>query len=142
MYRLRRSEKLTGTADIARIKDFGTQTTLPSDTSRLLGCRTIFTEPDMVLTLRPRWKTFDDYLASMTSGYRNNTKKLFKDCANAGIIFRTISADEILTRHNDIQALYQRGCKKTIAHAVTERFGGYPNHSLAFDRGVGAVLMR
>jgi hypothetical protein len=108
MYRLRRSDKLTGTADIMMIKDFGAQTTLPSDTLRLLGYRSISTEPDMVLTLRPEWKSFDDYLASMTSGYRSSAKKLFKDCANAGIIFRTITADEMLTRQNDIQNLYQQ----------------------------------
>ena len=31
---------------------------------------------------------------------------------------------------------------KNIAHTVTDRVGGYPNYSLAFDRSVGTVLMR
>lgn len=108
MYRLRRSDKLSGTADIAMVKDFVGQSSVPTDTLRLLGYRSVETEPDMVLTLRPEWKNFDDYLASMTSGYRSGAKKLLKDCTQAGITLRSPSAEELWERQHELHALYEQ----------------------------------
>ena len=64
-----------------------------SPSLRLLGYRSVETEPDMVLTLRPEWKSWDDYLASMTSSYRSAAKKLLKDCDAAGVTLREATAD-------------------------------------------------
>ncbi|WP_395701705.1 GNAT family N-acetyltransferase [Aquabacterium sp.] len=106
MYRLRRGNKLLGESDIALVKDFGGEAPVVRESLRLLGYRSVDTEPDMVLSLAPGWRHFDDYLASLTSGYRSSAKKLLKDCAAAGIALRGIDAAEMAARQHELHALY------------------------------------
>lgn len=52
-----------------------------------LSYRYIETEPNMVLSLRPEGKSFDDYLASLTSKYRSGVRNaVFKPMAEAGCV--------------------------------------------------------
>lgn len=106
IYRLRRADKLDGQSDFALIKDLGMALAEVPPALRLLGYRSVETEPDMVLTLRPEWRSWDDYLASMTSGYRSAAKKLIKDCAGAGLTLRLATAEEMLARADELHALY------------------------------------
>lgn len=106
IYRLRRADKLHGQSDLALIKDLALPGTEVPAALRLLGYRTVETEPDMVLTLRPEWRSWDDYLASMTSGYRSGAKKLLKDCAAAGVTLREATADEMQARAAELHDLY------------------------------------
>ena len=108
MYRLRRGDKLLGESDIALVKDFCGQAPAVRESLRLLGYRSVDTEPDMVLTLAPGWQRFDDYLASLTSSYRSSAKKLLKDCAAAGVTLRCIDADEMARRQDELHALYEQ----------------------------------
>jgi len=106
IYRLRRADKLDGQSDLALIKDLGMAEPHVPPALRLLGYRSVETEPDMVLTLRPEWRSWDDYLASMTSGYRSAAKKLLKDCAGAGLTLRLATAEEMAARADELHALY------------------------------------
>ncbi len=106
IYRVRRADKLSGQSDLAMIKDLGVAGEQVPPALRLLGYRSVETEPDMVLTLRPEWKSWDDYLASMTSGYRSAAKKLLKDCANASITLRLATAEEMAARADELHGLY------------------------------------
>lgn len=108
MYRLRRADKLIGESNLAMIKDFDAGDDIARDALRLLGYRHVETEPDMVLTVKPAWATYDDYLASLTSSYRSAAKRLDKDCAAAGITLRVVAADEMHARHADIKGLYDQ----------------------------------
>ena len=108
MYRLRRADKLLGESDVVMVKDFAADQAHTRESLRLLGYRSVDTEPDMVLTLKPAWKKYDDYLASLTSGYRSNAKKLLKDCMAAGLTLRTASAAEMLARQGELHALYEQ----------------------------------
>ncbi|MET0351018.1 MAG: GNAT family N-acetyltransferase [Rhizobacter sp.] len=108
MYRLRRADKLHGESDLAMVKDFAAGDDLAKDSLRLLGYRHVETDPDMVLTLKPAWKTFDDYLASLTSSYRSSAKRLEKDCTTAGIVLRTVTAAEMRERQADLHDLYHQ----------------------------------
>jgi hypothetical protein len=107
-YRLRRADKLLGESDLAMVKDFAADQVVTRESLRLLGYRSLETEPDMVLTLQPGWLRYDDYLASLTSGYRSGAKKLFKDCATAGVTLRVIDAAEMLARQHELHALYEQ----------------------------------
>jgi hypothetical protein len=107
-YRLRRADKLLGESDVALVKDFAADQSVTKEALRLLGYRSLETEPDMVLTLRPEWLCHDDYLASMTSAYRSGARKLAKDCAAAGVTLRVIGAAEMLSRQHELHALYEQ----------------------------------
>jgi Acetyltransferase (GNAT) domain len=106
IYRLRRADKLLGESDLIMIKDFAGGDSATQDSLRTLGYRSVDTEPDMVLDIRPEWKKPDDYLASLTSSYRSNMKKLAKDCDQANVIFRLLDAAEMLRRADELHALY------------------------------------
>ncbi|HEX5683572.1 MAG TPA: GNAT family N-acetyltransferase [Ideonella sp.] len=107
-YRLRRADKLLGESDVVMVKDYAAGEAVTKESLRLLGYRSVETEPDMVLSLKPEWTRFEDYLASLTSGYRSNAKKLQKDCATAGIALRVIDATEMQARQDEIHALYEQ----------------------------------
>jgi len=106
IYRLRRADKLQGQSDLALVKDLGMPGEDTPPALRLLGYRSVETEPDMVLTLRPEWRCWDDYLASMTSGYRSAAKKLLKDCTAAGLTLRLATVEEMQARAGELHALY------------------------------------
>jgi len=108
LYRLRRADKLLGESDVVMVKDFPAQREPTKESLRLLGYRSVETEPDMVLSLQPSWKKYDDYLASLTSGYRSGAKKLVKDCAAAGITLRTATVPEMQARQHELHALYEQ----------------------------------
>jgi hypothetical protein len=136
LYRLRRADKLLGEADVVMVKDFAADREPTRESLRLLGYRSVETEPDMVLSLKPAWKHYDDYLASLTSGYRSGAKKLAKDCAAAGIVLRTAGAAEMASRQHELHALYEQvhqgqglrlatlspGYLAAMAQALGERF--------------------
>jgi predicted N-acyltransferase len=46
--------------------------------------RQLETEPNMVLKMSPKWRTYEDYLASLTSKYRKTAKQIEKEVADAG----------------------------------------------------------
>jgi Acetyltransferase (GNAT) domain len=106
MYRLRRADKLLGESDLMMIKDFSGNDAPSQAALRLQGFRSIDTEPDMVLSIRPEWQKHDDYLTSLTSSYRSDVKKLLKQCVQAQVVFRTIAPDEMLQRADELHALY------------------------------------
>ncbi|MBX3624908.1 MAG: GNAT family N-acetyltransferase [Rhizobacter sp.] len=136
MYRLRRADKLLGESDVVMVKDFMADREPTRESLRLLGYRSVETEPDMVLTLQPGWKQYDDYLASLTSSYRSSAKKLVKDCAAAGITLRLATLDEMLARQDELHDLYKQvhqaqglrlasltpGYLVAMAQALGERF--------------------
>ncbi len=136
MYRLRRADKLLGESDVVMVKDFIADREPTQESLRLLGYRSVETEPDMVLTLQPGWKAYDDYLASLTSSYRSSAKKLVKDCNAAGITLRLATATEMVARQHELHGLYEQvhqaqglrlaslapGYLSAMAQALGERF--------------------
>ena len=55
-------------------------------------------QPNMILDLRPEWKSFEDYLESLSSKYRVRVRRAFKMCA--GVSKRELDAED-LARYKD-----------------------------------------
>jgi hypothetical protein len=62
-------------------------------------------QPDMILDIDPEWKTFDGYLAAMSSKYRVRMRKAVKDMN--GIEIRRMTVDEIVAHMPEMERLYQ-----------------------------------
>lgn len=60
----------------------------------------------MSLILSPDWKSFDDYLGSLSKKYRQRAAKILS--ATEGLIFRELDENEIKAREGEIEALYQQ----------------------------------
>jgi Acetyltransferase (GNAT) domain len=84
MYRVRRADRLAGESDFALVKDLTAAEMRDADALRRFSYRPVESDPNMVLELSPAWRTYEDYLASLTGKYRNAARKIQKDLAQAG----------------------------------------------------------
>jgi len=83
LYRVRQAEKLSGKTDLVMVKDLNGNEEKAAVLEHF-SYNSVDTDPDMVLTIEPGWKSFDDYLAGLHSKYRKNAVKISKDLNAAG----------------------------------------------------------
>jgi len=105
LYRVRQSEKLEGATDFLMIKDLHEPYVAAARTLEDLSYRFVETEPDMVLGLDPAWRSYDDYLSSLASKYRNNVRNgILKPIEAAGC--RVAPIQDVGTVQTDLHRLY------------------------------------
>jgi Acetyltransferase (GNAT) domain len=119
VYRLRRVDKLFGDTAFVMVKDItDTHAAAASALSRF-SYRELETEPNMVLDISPQWKTYDDYLASLTSRYRKQAKQIEKEVTAAGCTVEEIKTGEIARNAEQLHALYLQTHKNARLRLVT-----------------------
>jgi hypothetical protein len=92
LYRVRRAEKLAGSADLVLIKDLDDRARDESSVLKKLSYGAVPTEPNMVLALKESWRTHADYLASLASKYRSDIKnRVFKKFDDAGCVVEKLT---------------------------------------------------
>ena len=95
----KRGNKLSGTL----IKEFYERNRdYSSKFAKTFSFNEFTVQPNMVMKIRPDWKTFEDYTASMLSKYRVRTKRAFKK----GAEFEKIEFDEAMIEAN-LDRLYE-----------------------------------
>lgn len=105
LYRVREAEKLTGDTHFVLIKDLHAPFTDAAKQLEALSYRYVETEPNMVLTLDPTWKSHDDYLASMASKYRSSVKNaVLKPMEEAGCTIEIL--DDVRAHEARLHTLY------------------------------------
>lgn len=65
-------------------------------------------ESDMHLTLQSEWKTFNDYLAALSSKYRVRARKVLSLCSENNVTHKDLSATEIEDFQDTIYQLYNK----------------------------------
>jgi len=106
LYRIRRGNVLFGQTDLVLVKDLGAAEAHADGPLRRFSYRAIETEPNMILTLRPEWRTFDDYLAALRSDYRSNIRKLVREVTAAGLTPRRLDTAGVHRHAEDLHRLY------------------------------------
>lgn len=107
LYRVRRADKLQGQTQFVLVKDFDNAAFSASQVLAKLSYSPVETEPNMVLTLDPAWKSHDDYLASLTSKFRSNIKqRILKPVADGGYALVQLSPGQVADYTDRMQALY------------------------------------
>jgi len=107
LYRLRRADKLLGNTDLVMVKDITDAHAAGATALSRFSYRQLETEPNMVLDVSPKWRTYDDYLASLTSRYRKQAKQIDKDVAAAGVQVEILSGPGEVELHAErIHQLY------------------------------------
>ena len=96
LYRIRRAERLIGQTNLVLVKDI-TERESGLEALRRFSYRPMETEPNMVLTLNPAWRTYDDYLSALDAKYRRNARDQVKKLTGAGCTVETLSE---LTPHS------------------------------------------
>lgn len=83
LYRIRRADRLTGQTNLVLVKDITPDQTGLEALHRF-SYRPLVTEPNMVLSVHPDWRSYDDYLAALDAKYRRNARDQVKKLGAAG----------------------------------------------------------
>jgi hypothetical protein len=119
IYRLRRVDKLLGDTTFVMVKDIPDGFATHAKALSRFSYRELETEPNMVLSISPEWKSYDDYLASLTSRYRKQAKQIEKEVSTAGCTVEEITTDEIARNAEELHALYLQTHKNARLRLVT-----------------------
>ena len=106
IYRLRRVNKLFGDTAFVMVKDIPDAYAASATALSRFSYRELETEPNMVLDIPEKWKSYDDYLASLTSKYRKQAKQIEKDVIEAGCTVTEIKGDEVARYATQLHELY------------------------------------
>jgi len=137
LYRVRRAEKLAGSADLIVIKDMNGSNKEGSTMLKKLSYGVIDTEPNMVLAIQPNWKTHDDYLGSLTSKFRSDIKnRVFKKFDGSGCTINKL--DDVASNGDKLHNLYTQ----VHGNATLRPFTLLPSywHELALVAGERMVI--
>jgi hypothetical protein len=119
IYRLRRVDKLFGDTAFVMVKDITDEYASAATALSRFSYRELETEPNMVLDISPQWKSYDDYMASLTSKYRKQAKQIEKEVASAGCTVEDINSEEVARNADQIHALYLQTHKNARLRLVT-----------------------
>ena len=83
IYRLRRADKLLGDTDLVMVKDISDEHAAAASVLKRFSYRALETDPNMVLEISPRWRSYEDYLASLNAKYRKTCRQIDKEVVAA-----------------------------------------------------------
>jgi hypothetical protein len=139
LYRIRRAERLSGQADFAMVKDVTAQQ-IGTDVLRRFSYRALETEPNMVLTLDPKWKSYEDYLAALDSKYRKKVKDQMKKLTSAGCTVESIA--DLATHARRLHDLYLSVQGNASVRLVTLRESYFPELSRVAGTDLRCTVVR
>lgn len=87
------------------IKDFKFESLKNTRQFLNFGYSEIKVEPNMIIQLKPEWKTFEDYKNVLKSKYRVKANKA--DTKSNSLETRLFNAQDLVTYKDELQALYQ-----------------------------------
>lgn len=106
LYRVRRAEKLSSDIDLVLVKDLSDEHAVAASVLRRYSYRALETDPNMVLEISPSWRSFDDYLGSLTSKYRKTCRLIEKEVIDAGCSVEHLNADQVAAHADELHQLY------------------------------------
>lgn len=120
LYRLRRADKLFGDTALVLVKDIPDAHAAGASALSRFSYRQLETEPNMVLDISPEWRTYEDYLASLTSRYRKQAKQVNKDVVAAGCQVELLRGPDDVARHAEsLHELYLQTHQNARVRLVT-----------------------
>ncbi|MGC3978034.1 MAG: GNAT family N-acetyltransferase [Paludibacteraceae bacterium] len=142
LYRIRRADKLSGSPSVAMIKDLPRSDAQAEWALRRFSYRAFETEPNMVLSLRSQWTSFEAYLADMKSDYRSGIKKQLKDIEKAELELLSLDASEVAAHAEEIYGLYRQVHDRQKFRLVTITPGWIPALAARFGDDFRTSVLR
>jgi predicted N-acyltransferase len=131
LHRIRRSDHLLGETDLLLVKDLADADAAGAEALRPYSFRPLETEPDMMLEIPEGWKSHDDYLAGLTSSYRQSAKKVFKEIEKSGCRVERLA--DLAPHAARLHALYLQVHENAAVRPVTLSPDYLPALSRALD---------
>jgi predicted N-acyltransferase len=140
LYRLRRADRLSGDTDLVMVKDIPDAEAADAAALARYSYRPLETDPDMVLELKPQWRNYEDYLASLNSKYRKTSRQIDKEIAAAGC--RVESLADLEGHAAQLHALYLQVHEHARLRLVTLRPDFIPALSQTFRDDLRCTVIR
>jgi hypothetical protein len=105
------------------IKDFKSASLVNTRPFLNFGYSEIKVEPNMIIDLKPEWKTFEDYKNILKSKYRVKSNKA--DSKSSALEARLFSKNDFETYKHELQALYQNTIDKASFNAQVLNLNTY-----------------
>ncbi|HEX8473423.1 MAG TPA: GNAT family N-acetyltransferase [Pyrinomonadaceae bacterium] len=117
LYRIRRADRLFGDTDLVMVKDIPDEHAEGATALAKFSYRPLETDPDMVLEIPQNWRSYEDYLASLTSKYRKTARQIEKDVTAAGC--RVEELRDVAAHADALHALYMQTHQNARLRLVT-----------------------
>jgi predicted N-acyltransferase len=95
---------------IVLFKEFSPSSSYNDEGFKTQNYNAFMVDVNMVLKLHSQWKTFEDYLFSMTTKYRTRIKGVYKKSKE--LVIKSLSAEEIDKYQSEITSLLEHVSKK------------------------------
>ncbi len=139
LYRIRRAERLIGPTNLVMVKDVtGVESGL--EALRRFSYRPLETEPNMVLTINPSWRTYDDYLSALDAKYRRNAKDQLKKLAAANCTVESLT--DLASHSSRLHELYLAVHNNASVRLVTLVENYLPKMALALGDDFRCTVVR
>jgi predicted N-acyltransferase len=102
--------------------------------------RPLETDPDMVLELKPQWRNYEDYLASLNSKYRKTSRQIDKEILAAGC--RVESLEDLEGHAPELHALYLQVHENARLRLVTLKPEFIPALAQTFGDALRCTVIR
>lgn len=143
LYRLRRADKLSGNTDLVMVKDIPDAHATSAATLARFSYRQLETEPNMVLDISPKWRSYEDYLSSLTSRYRKHAKEVDKDIVAAGLTIELLAGANEVAQHADaLHQLYLQTHRNARLRLVTLSPEFLPTLAETLGDGMRCTIIR
>ncbi len=139
LYRIRRAERLLGDTNVVMVKDVTTKES-GLEALKRFSYRPLETEPNMVLTIDPAWRSYEDYLAALDAKYRRNSKDQLKKLAAAGCTLEPLN--NLAEYAQRLHELYLAVHDNASVKLVTLRENYLPQLTAAFGDDFRCTVVR
>ena len=102
---VRELSKATRKLNAIFVKDFENESLYITDHLKSYDYATMHVEPNMIITLKPEWHSFEDYINALKSKYRVKANRA--DAKSEPLIAKLLSEEDIEIHKNQLQELYQ-----------------------------------
>ena len=140
LYRLRRADRLSGDTDLVMVKDIPDAEAADAAALARYSYRPLDTDPHMVMELSPKWRSYEDYLASLNSKYRKTSRQIDKEVLAAGC--RVESLEDVEGHAAELHALYLQVHEHARLRLVTLKPEFIPALAHTFGEDLRCTVVR
>ncbi|BAO75762.1 peptidogalycan biosysnthesis protein [Winogradskyella sp. PG-2] len=112
------------------VKDFENESLHITDHLKSYDYAAMQVEPNMIITLKPEWHSFEDYKSALKSKYRVKANKT--DSKSKKLKAKLFTKEDIKTHKDELQALYQNTISNADFNAQVLNLDTYKNLKESF----------
>ena len=124
--------KSTNKLNAVFVKDFKEDSLYITDHLKAFGYAAMQVEPNMIITLNPKWSSFEDYKNALKSKYRVKANKA--DSKSEQLTAKLFNANDIEKHKDQLQALYENMIANANFNAQILNLNTYTHLKSSYDK--------